>query len=100
MHNLHQQAAEILESFNFAKVHAYMELTNWHWGNGEVPSTSELARGLWELMENTVENYEQSPSEDHYSMTGGFVVMISAFQDNPQMTALFSIEMQDGTQQQ
>lgn len=99
MHNLHQQAAEILESFNFTRVRAYMELTNWRWGNGEVPSASELARGLWKLMQDTVEDYNLRPNEDHYSMSGGFVVMITAFQGNPQMTALFSIEHQDGTQE-
>lgn len=99
MHNLHQQAAEILESFNFTRVRAYMELTNWRWGNGEVPSASELARGLWELMRDAIDNYEQCPNEDHYHMTGGFVVLINAFQGNPQMTAMFSIESQDGTQE-
>ena len=64
-----ERIEEILESFNFEKVHAYMTLVKWTWGGDKPPSIAELkatARSLLGLA--VTSEYDNSSIS-----TGGFV---------------------------
>ena len=65
------QSYEIIERFDFEKVHAYMQLTDWKWctsnGDMEVPSIEELKSTAEGLLNKLV--WED---KNKFVATGGF----------------------------
>jgi hypothetical protein len=56
---LHRHMDEVLDHFDFEKVHKVMTMLNWVWttgGNGyEIPSTARMRQAVRELMKRAVE---------------------------------------------
>ena len=65
--SLLQQKAEVLDRFNFDKVHEYMKETNWTWFAHGVPTPLELEITASRLLDNVI----QSPEPASNSSTGG-----------------------------
>jgi anion-transporting ArsA/GET3 family ATPase len=62
-----EQLNNIMERFDFEKVHAYMKLTNWKWID-EVPSVNKLRTTAEKLLYDVI----VSDSPTTTSGTGGF----------------------------
>ena len=65
---------DVLDNFNFRKVHDVMGITNWKWacrnGNLEIPSLYEMIKTAEELLRTIIKNYGQGK---HSSIcNGGF----------------------------
>jgi hypothetical protein len=60
---------EVMESFNFEKVHAFMTLTKWSWRDEGVPDINKLKSTARYLLEGVMNSSLLSSS----SATGGFI---------------------------
>ena len=79
---------DILEKFDFEKVHAYMVLTGWEWGTPmHIPSVSELKHTARRLVTELME----SPNSRFVSC-GGFTVEYHDYDEEPEITLSFEIE--------
>jgi len=61
-------AAEVLNGFDFDKMHAYMTLVGWDWRDNGVPSKHDLFNTARDLVYNALENKSSTG-------TGGFEVV-------------------------
>ena len=76
------QIKEILQNFDFEKVHAYMTLTSWTWGpDNLVPSMGHIVESAKRLMSEALK-------EKTSMATGGFHVIYS----KGNIELLFAIE--------
>ena len=65
---IQEQIDEIMDTFEFERVHAWMEHDGWTWGDSnEVPSTFELRRCARDLL--------KAAASGGYCSTGGFTAI-------------------------
>jgi hypothetical protein len=78
MIQLTDQINEIMDWFDFDKVHKVMEAINWTWhgvnGNTEVPSVPQIRKFARDLMSRMLDE-QRGPNATH--ATGGFVTSLS-----------------------
>ena len=70
---------ELIQSFDFGKVHEIMKLLNWTWYNKGVPSVEDMifaVEGLYYGIQDNILNNKYS-----YSATGGFVLTYNPDED-------------------
>ena len=71
---------DVLDDFNFRKVHDVMGITNWKWacrnGNLEIPSLYEMIKTAEELLRTIIKNYGQGKHSSIYN--GGFKASLDA----------------------
>lgn len=63
-----KEIEQIMERFDFQKVHEYMLSVNWIWAFEGVPSVQSLRKTARSLLQDVV----KSPREASNSCTGGF----------------------------
>jgi len=81
--------AEIIDRFDFEKVHAYMVLTKWHWlGSSEAPSIEELKETVCQLFYSLQNCYR----DNNKCSTGGFVLSYFTWDSGVEYNLTFSLE--------
>lgn len=65
---------DVLDDFNFRKVHDVMGITNWKWacrnGDYEIPSLYEMIKTAEQLLRTIIKNYGKGKYT--YVLSGGF----------------------------
>jgi hypothetical protein len=80
---------EIIDRFDFEKVHAYMKLTKWHWaGSPEAPSIDEMKRTVCSLFYAL----QDRPRDNNKCSTGGFVLSYFTWDSGIEYNLTFSLE--------
>ena len=70
---LENQKKEIMEQFNFQKVHDFMEKNDLTWGLvSYVPSVKQLKNRASELLDNCIKSCKSEDAGPYYSATGRF----------------------------
>lgn len=85
--SLLQQKKEILDCFDFDKVHEYMKETGWSWWSG-IPTATEIKLTAARLLDNVIQS--KQPASD--SSTGG----LTAYKMPWGLTLHFSVESERG----
>lgn len=74
---IQEQIDEIMDTFDFEEVHAWMTHSNWEWGNmdgqARVPD-------IWEIRQSARERLKQA-ARTGYSCTGGFTAELTEDED-------------------
>lgn len=95
---IQEQIDEIMDTFDFEDVHAWMVHSNWEWGNldgkSRVPEIYEIRQAARERLKEA--------ARDGYSCTGGFAARLDEGEDDsgPWLTLNLSFGLQtfqDGT---
>ncbi len=96
--NYQSRVEEIVQSFDWPKVHAYMTQSNWVWymgfGRVEVPTVEELQQQARELLTQALEIWQR----DQYSMTvstGGLAARVEQFKTGPRLSLSFELAQRD-----
>jgi len=85
--NKERVVSEVLDMFNFEKVHKTMVFLDWKWKSGYVPTVEELRKQAKILM------FEILESESMILSTGGFtVVKIPVEKDKVMLELMFNVE--------
>ena len=75
---LEQMIAQIMEDFDFERVHKVMEFVDWKWmgtdGKEEVPSMYRLMKRAEELLRTCALHYGKE--SNHITSTGGFAALL------------------------
>lgn len=79
---------------NYAKIHAYMVLTNWKWYIGDkmkTPSKQELRTNVFDLFDSLMEKFEYNKC--HSAKGGGFHINYWFWDENNiEIEILFAIQ--------
>lgn len=72
-----QMIDNIMDNFDFKKVHKTMNFLGWKWGENEVPSVEELKETASDLLNHVVDVLTEDPPSVHHTdrfltSTGGF----------------------------
>lgn len=83
----------IMDNFNFSRVHQTMVSLNWEWGeSGCVPEENEIRREARRLMDEIIDRYGTGDSSKCIA-TGGFEVSIDLYEDGtPDLNLKFVVE--------
>ena len=77
---LEDKFEEILDEFDFRKVHKVMEQLNWRWsfleGRFEVPKISEMKKECRRLFYSVIEAIAENNSKEENLSCGGFTVTV------------------------
>ncbi len=99
MHELHRLIPDLLNRFDFAKVHRVMVFLNWRWANTEVgyavPTQTELESLGTELLYRAVHEYMRAgqPQTGMTVATGGFQAVVETFREGPpKLQLLFYVD--------
>ena len=78
--DLENKFEEILDEFDFRKVHKMMEKLEWKWsfleGKYEVPKISEMKKTCRRLFFDSFENFTKYNMSESNASTGGFCVTV------------------------
>ena len=99
MNDLRHLIPELMERFDFKKVHSVMKFLNWRWvstkeGYG-VPCVEELRSTAEDLLYRAVHEYERAgqPETGMTVATGGFQAVVETFKSGPpKLQLLFYVD--------
>ena len=74
---------EIIENFDFIKVHKVMIYLEWGWHDGEVPTIGKLVLRSKEMLK---EAYDKSKKNHYFVETGGFKAEYNAPENYMQLS--------------
>ena len=70
-----RQVEEIMTTFDFEAVRAYMKLTNWTWRSEGVPTLESIQSQARDVMQTAIQSQYTEP-EHAYTACGGFEARI------------------------
>jgi len=99
-HTLHSAIPILLERFNFEKVRSVMQLLNWTWTNGSVPTILDLQETAEYLLSGCVAEFDRrgQPKSGMVFATGGFQATVETFETGePRLQLLFYVDCTSST---
>ncbi len=88
--SLYDQIPEVMERFDFQKVHRVMEFLDWRWTSyGAVPPLSALESTAYQLLNDAVREYLADPHPSGMSVsTGGFTAEVITYRSGAEKIQL------------
>lgn len=97
--SLKEMRDNIMDNFDFERVHRVMEALEWGWATGGnfdtvIPDTSDIRKTARKLMDEVIEKYAKTGKEWYCVSTGGFDVELLVNEDDglPDLTLKFVVE--------
>ena len=76
------QIAEIIENFNFTKVHRVMKFLNWRWGvDNTIPTIGQIVVQAYEKLNACWDDYRNKAIEEHetyFQSSGGLEASVDS----------------------
>lgn len=93
MKTLEQHIEEVMDYFDFEKVHAYMESVNWVWSaEGGIPSKAALRKNVREQMRKLYNISKKDPRNSVCCCSGGFKITYCWGKDKEGLWDRFDID--------
>lgn len=95
------QGQDIMERFDFNRVHIAMQALNWGWRGDGVPSIPQLKATAQQLLDYAILGYDGLDAEarkfGYTTATGGFEARVETFtKAPPRLSLIFAVEDREG----